>query len=49
MKDQEKPITRREMYFYAMYHAEQEVPEPITREEIYLCKVIDYIRTLETR
>lgn len=42
-----KPITRREMYYRAIYHADQEIPEPITREEIALKYAVDYVRELE--
>lgn len=41
-----KPITRKEMYYRAVYHPEQMTPEPITEEERALKKLIDYVNEL---
>lgn len=41
--------TRQEMYYKAIYDKEQPYPTPITRAEIYLCKAIEHIRSLEAK
>lgn len=42
-----RPITRREMYIKAIFHPEQQTPAPVTREEICLQKIVDYVNTLK--
>ena len=41
--------TRQEMYYKAIYDKWQHYPAPVTRVEIYLCKAIEHIRTLEAK
>jgi hypothetical protein len=39
--------TRQEMYYKALYDKGVQVPTPVTRLEMYLCKAIEHIRELE--
>ena len=44
-----QPVTRKQMYYCALYHSDQVIPKPITKEEQALKKAVDYVRSLENR
>lgn len=42
-----RALTRREMYLRAVYDKGQEMPKPITEEEIALKYLVEYVRSLK--
>ena len=49
IQPQHTQLTRRQKFYRALYHSEQEIPKPITKEEHALKNAVDYVRSLENR